>query len=80
MAIISQLGWKIRLLLHTELRDKEIAFILHIDSVKCSDTRFDVVMQIIQTEKNEQAKQFKNEQKVFVIGSCCQRIDALHHL
>ncbi len=59
---------------------KKLLSSLHIDSVKVAgDTRFDRVMQIIQTgEEIEQAKQFKNEQKVFVIGSCWpEDIDAL---
>src|SRR5260221_3397586 len=45
---------------------------IHIDSVKVAgDTRFDRVMQIIQKgEEIAQARQFKNEQKTFVIGSC----------
>jgi len=51
---------------------KKLLGSIGIQSVKLSgDTRFDRVMQVIQTgEEIAQAKQFKNDQKVFVIGSC----------
>jgi 3-deoxy-D-manno-octulosonic-acid transferase len=51
---------------------KKLLSSIGISSAKVAgDTRFDRVMQIIQRgEEIAQAKQFKNDQKVFVIGSC----------
>jgi 3-deoxy-D-manno-octulosonic-acid transferase len=59
---------------------KKLLSSIGINSVKVAgDTRFDRVMQIIQKgEEIAQARQFKNDQKVFVIGSCWpEDIDAL---
>lgn len=59
---------------------KKLLASINIDSAKVAgDTRFDRVMQIIQKgEEVAQARQFKNEQKVFVIGSCWpEDMDAL---
>ncbi len=59
---------------------KKLLSSIGITSVKVAgDTRFDRVMQIIQKgEEIAQAKQFKNDQKVFVIGSCWpEDLDAL---
>jgi 3-deoxy-D-manno-octulosonic-acid transferase len=59
---------------------KKLLSSIGINSAKVAgDTRFDRVMQIIQQgDEIAQAKQFKNNEKVFVIGSCWpEDIDAL---
>lgn len=54
------------------IETKKLLSSIGIDTVKVAgDTRFDRVMQIIQkSDEIPQASQFKNNQRVFIIGSC----------